>query len=161
MAENPVLLFDGVCNFCNRMVNFAIRNDRQGKIKFTPLQSEVGQKLKDRYQIPASADTVILIDKGKAFTYASAAIRVSRYLDWPAKMLYAFIIVPRFISQPTYKWMFTFSLSAGCCIYYLEYISKVTFTCNLTTADTANHRGKQCRSVPAVVYIFTFEMASS
>lgn len=105
MTENPVLLFDGICNYCNRMVNFAIRNDKKGKIKFAPLQSEAGMKLRDQYSIPASADTIIFIDKGKAYTYARAAIRVSKYLGWPTKMLYAFIIVPRFISQPVYKWI--------------------------------------------------------
>lgn len=104
-AESPVLLFDGVCNYCNRMVNFAIRNDKKGKIKFSPLQSEAGQTLRSTFNVPAKADTIILIDKGKAFTYARAAIRVSKYLDWPAKMLYALIIVPRFISQPVYKWI--------------------------------------------------------
>jgi predicted DCC family thiol-disulfide oxidoreductase YuxK len=105
MIDKPVLLFDGVCNFCNRMVNFAIRNDKKGKIRFAPLQSEVGKILRKEFNIPETVDTVILIDKGKAFTYARAAIRVSKYLDWPAKMLYAFIIVPRFISQPFYKWI--------------------------------------------------------
>lgn len=105
MKDNPVLLFDGVCNYCNRMVNFAIRHDKQGKIKFAPLQSAAGQQLRDKYAVPLSADTIILVDKNKAYTYARAAIRVSRYLDWPAKMMYALIIVPRFISQPIYKWI--------------------------------------------------------
>lgn len=104
-AGYPVLLFDGVCNYCNRMVNFAIRNDKQGKIKFAALQSEAGQQLRDKYGVAASADTIILIDNEKAYTYARAAIRVSKYLDWPARMLYGFIIVPRFISQPFYKWI--------------------------------------------------------
>ena len=44
------------------------------------------------------------IENGKSYTYAKAAIRISKYLDWPAKALYAFIIIPSFISQPLYKW---------------------------------------------------------
>lgn len=104
-SEVPVLLFDGVCNYCNRMVNFAIRNDKKGKIKFAPLQSATGQLLRNKFNVPVTADTIILIDKNKAFTYGRAAIRVTKYLDWPAKMLYVFIIVPRFISQPFYKWI--------------------------------------------------------
>ena len=44
----PIILFDGVCNFCNRMVNFAIRNDKKGKLKFAPLQSEAGLQLKEQ-----------------------------------------------------------------------------------------------------------------
>lgn len=101
---HPIVLFDGVCNFCNRMVNFAIRNDKKGKLRFAALQSEAGIKLREEFEIPVTADTLILIEKGKAYTYAHAGIRICKYLNWPAKALYAFIIIPSFISQPLYKW---------------------------------------------------------
>ena len=105
MQEFPILLFDGVCNFCNRMVNFAIRNDSKAKLRFAPLQSQTGIQLKEQFNVSPDADTIVFIENGKAYTYARAAIRVCRYLDWPAKFLYAFIIIPRFISQPFYKWL--------------------------------------------------------
>lgn len=87
------------------MVNFAIRNDRKAKLRFTPLQSATGKAIIQQFGIPASADTLVLLEKGKAYTYAKAAIRICKYLRWPAKMMYAFIIVPSFISQPFYKWI--------------------------------------------------------
>jgi len=40
-----VILFDGVCNFCNTWVDILLRIDRNKKFKFAPLQSEVGKKL--------------------------------------------------------------------------------------------------------------------
>ncbi|HRC21761.1 MAG TPA: DCC1-like thiol-disulfide oxidoreductase family protein [Chitinophagaceae bacterium] len=104
-TDKPIILFDGVCNFCNRMVNFAIRNDKKAKLLFSQLQSPTGEQLKKEYQVATDADTIVFIEKGKAYTYARAAIRVCRYLNWPAKLLYAFVIVPRFISQPVYKWI--------------------------------------------------------
>jgi predicted DCC family thiol-disulfide oxidoreductase YuxK len=103
--SQPIVLFDGVCNFCNRMVNFAIRNDKKAKLRFTPMQSAAGQQLRAQYNISPGTDTIIFVEKGHAFTYAKAAIRICKYLDWPAKMLYAFAIVPSFISQPVYKWI--------------------------------------------------------
>lgn len=105
MQEKPLVLFDGVCNFCNRMVNFAIRHDPGAKLRFTPLQSFTGKKIIEQLGVPASADTLVLIERGRAYTYASAAIRICKYLRWPAKMMYAFIIVPSFISQPIYRWI--------------------------------------------------------
>ncbi len=109
---NSIVLFDGVCNFCNRMVNFAIRNDRKGKLKFAPLQSEAGKELIKKFNVSPTADTIVFIEKahladgqGIAYTYARASIRICKYLDWPAKILYAFIIIPSFISQPFYKWI--------------------------------------------------------
>lgn len=105
MQENPIVLFDGVCNYCNAMVNFAIRNDKKAILKFAPLQSEPGKQLRDQYNIPKEIDSVIFIDNGTSYTYADAAIRITKYLSWPAKALYAFIIIPKFIRQPVYKWI--------------------------------------------------------
>ena len=87
------------------MVNFAIRNDKKAKLKFAPLQSETARELVKRFRVAPSADTIVLIEKDKAYTFAGAAIRVCKYLGWPAKALYVFIIIPAFISQPVYKWI--------------------------------------------------------
>jgi len=104
-TDYPVVLFDGVCNYCNTMVRFAIRNDSKARLKFSPLQSQTGQQLKSQFNIPPEIDSVIFIDNNKAYTYADAAIRICKYLDWPAKALFAFIVFPKFIRQPTYKWI--------------------------------------------------------
>lgn len=101
---HPVVLFDGVCNFCNRMVNFAIRNDPKGRLRFAALQSAAGQALLKQYQVAPTADTLVLIQNDQAYTYAKAAIRICRYLRWPVKICYAFRIIPGWISQPFYKW---------------------------------------------------------
>ena len=105
MEENPIVLFDGVCNYCNAMVNFAIRHDKKALLKFSPLQSEAGKRLKEEYKIAPGVDSVILIDNGKAYTHSDAAIRIAKYLQWPAKAFFGFIIVPKFIRQPFYKWI--------------------------------------------------------
>ena len=56
------------------------------------------------YTASKQADTIVFLEKGKAYTYAGASIRICKYLDWPAKAMYAFIIIPGFISQSFYKW---------------------------------------------------------
>lgn len=109
----PLVLFDGVCNFCDRSVQFIIRHDRRGFFRFAALQSEVGQAVLARHQLPQQEfDTFILLYKGKIYKRSGAALRVVRHLDglWPA--LYAFIIVPPFIrdffyqliSRNRYRW---------------------------------------------------------
>ena len=105
MSEQPLILFDGICNYCNSMVKFAIRNDKKGTLKFAPLQSTIGETLRSQYKIPAEIDSVIFIDNGEVYTYSDAALLICKYLDWPAKTLYAFIIIPKFIRQPIYKWI--------------------------------------------------------
>ncbi|MGZ8517158.1 MAG: thiol-disulfide oxidoreductase DCC family protein [Chitinophagaceae bacterium] len=105
MQENPVVLFDGVCNYCNAMVNFAIRNDKKAILKFAPLQSTAGERLREQYKIQPGVDSVIFIEHGKVYTYSDAAVLIAKYLRWPAKALYGLTIVPKFIRQPFYKWI--------------------------------------------------------
>jgi predicted DCC family thiol-disulfide oxidoreductase YuxK len=39
----PVLLYDGECGLCNFVVRLLLRTDRQGRLRFSPLQGEKGQ----------------------------------------------------------------------------------------------------------------------
>lgn len=106
MIENsPIVLFDGVCNYCNSWVNYAIRHDKKAKLKFAALQSEVGQKLREQYGLGSSIESVLLIDKGKIYKYSDAALEIARQLDWPAKAVYALKIFPSFLRTPVYKWI--------------------------------------------------------
>lgn len=105
VTDERIVLFDGICNYCNAMVNFAIRYDKKAILKFAPLQSEAGKRLKEEYKISPGVDSVIFIENGEAYTYSEAAIRLAKYLQWPAKIFYGLIIIPKFIRQPFYKWI--------------------------------------------------------
>lgn len=101
---SAIVLFDGVCNFCDGSVRFMIARDRAGYFRFAARQSETGERLMAEFGIdPDVTDSVILIEDGKAYAHSSAALRISRKLDglWPA--LYAFVIVPRPLRDAAYK----------------------------------------------------------
>jgi predicted DCC family thiol-disulfide oxidoreductase YuxK len=101
---SAVILFDGVCNFCNGAVNFVIDRDRNGYFKFAALQSTAGEALMIRHGIDKiETDSVILIEDDKPYLFSSAALRIVRRLPglWP--LLYGFIIVPRSIRDWAYK----------------------------------------------------------
>jgi len=110
-----VILFDGVCNFCDASVNFVIEHDTAGYFKFAPLQSDAGRKLATEHgmssKIDASEpiddlipiDSVILIEDGVAYTHSTAALRIARRLGAPWSWLYAFIKVPAPIRDFFYR----------------------------------------------------------
>ncbi len=98
-----IVLFDGVCNFCNGAVNFIIRNDPEKRFRFAPLQSEIGQKLRAKFDIGEEVDSIILVEDDEAFMHSSAALRVARGLGGIWSLGYAFIIVPAFIRDWFYK----------------------------------------------------------
>ncbi|WP_312124302.1 thiol-disulfide oxidoreductase DCC family protein [Lysinibacillus boronitolerans] len=98
-----IILFDGVCNFCDSTVQFIIKHDQAGYFKFASLQSEIGQSLLAQYHIPKNIDSVILIEQGKVSVESTAALNICRKFDglWPC--FYALILVPPFIRNALYR----------------------------------------------------------
>ena len=101
--EHAIILFDGVCNFCNRGVNFIIDHDPKGYFQFAALQSLEEQELRSKRGILHSdLDTLILIEDGKVFTRSTAALMILRRLSGWTSILHDFIIVPEFIRDAFY-----------------------------------------------------------
>jgi predicted DCC family thiol-disulfide oxidoreductase YuxK len=101
---SAIILFDGVCNFCDSSVNFIIGHDKAGYFKFAPLQSEIGEKMLAENGIDKlETDSVVLVEDGEVYTHSTAALRVARHLDGAWRWLYYFIHVPRIIRDAAYK----------------------------------------------------------
>jgi predicted DCC family thiol-disulfide oxidoreductase YuxK len=102
--EQPIILFDGVCNFCNAMVNFIIRQDKKNIFLFAALQSEFGKKLLEQYKIDWKAnDSFVVIENGKAHQKSKAVLKLYNNLPWYWKWTQIFWIVPKFIRD----WVYT------------------------------------------------------
>jgi predicted DCC family thiol-disulfide oxidoreductase YuxK len=105
-SENPILLFDGVCNLCNGFVQFVIRRDPRAIFRYTSLQSEQGQALLAQLGFnTAEFDTVILIHKDKVYTHSDVALQIVRRLGgfWPA--LYVLRFIPKALRDGLYNWV--------------------------------------------------------
>ncbi len=106
LSGGPVLLFDGVCNLCNSSVDFIIRHDPDGVVKFASLQSKEGRQLLDRAGLPADYDASLVLIEGSRFsTTSEAALRVARYLDAPWSWASVFRVVPTPIRDGVYRWI--------------------------------------------------------
>ncbi len=106
MNNQSIILFDGVCNFCNSAVNFVIKRDKNNLIQFSPLQTQIAHELLAKHKLPTEdLKSFIFIEDGKSYTQSTAALKVCRYLTglWP--LLYSFIIIPHFIRDGIYKWI--------------------------------------------------------
>lgn len=55
VADMPdrIVLFDGVCNFCDGAVQFIIKHDPEGLFSFASLQSDAGGNLLKQYHLPS------------------------------------------------------------------------------------------------------------
>jgi predicted DCC family thiol-disulfide oxidoreductase YuxK len=104
LENNPIILFDGVCNLCNRSVQFVLKHDKQKIFRFASLQSKAGQTLLKKYNLSeTNFNSFVLIKDGKPYLKSTAALIVAKDLKGLIQILYAFIIVPAFIRNAVYN----------------------------------------------------------
>ncbi|QHE61812.1 DUF393 domain-containing protein [Rossellomorea vietnamensis] len=98
-----IILFDGICNFCNKSVRFIIKRDAKGEFRFASLQSETGQKLLKKHNIPETTDSFVLVDGEQASVESTAALKVSSKLKWPWKIFALLLVIPKPIRDSIYR----------------------------------------------------------
>jgi predicted DCC family thiol-disulfide oxidoreductase YuxK len=119
---NKIILFDGVCNVCNKSVQFVIKRDNKNIFKFASLQSNFGQKMIKKYRIHPNMNSLVLIDEDTCYFESTAALKICKQLNGFWKFMYIFIIVPapirnfvyRIIAKNRYKW---FGHTQSCPVY--------------------------------------------
>jgi predicted DCC family thiol-disulfide oxidoreductase YuxK len=106
MPQQSIILFDGVCNLCNRAVQLVIKRDKYNQFLFASLQSEEGKKiLADNNFYDNKMNSFLLVENGKVYDHSTAALRVFKKLKGLRSLLYGFIIVPRFIRDGVYAFI--------------------------------------------------------
>ena len=107
--DHNIIFFDGICNLCNSSVNFIITRDREARFKFAPLQSEIAKNYLDQTE---EFESIVLLTNGGVYKKSTAALKIARELKGGWKLLYIFIILPKFlrdffydiIAKNRYKW---------------------------------------------------------
>ena len=61
MIDKHIILFDGECNFCSFWVKYVIKRDENDVFRFASLQSEIGKKYLNQFNIDDSIDSVVLL----------------------------------------------------------------------------------------------------
>lgn len=101
--DKKIVLFDGVCNYCNDKINFIIKNDKQDVFRFVALQSETGQKIIKYLGIDNSIDSIILYEPGYAYFIKSEAVfRIIKHLSSSVRLLLFFNFIPTSIKNIFY-----------------------------------------------------------
>jgi predicted DCC family thiol-disulfide oxidoreductase YuxK len=109
-AANPIILYDGVCGLCNRLVQFLLKHDREGRLRFASLQSDFAAKVLGRHGIdPTDLDTVHVIvnhdqPDERVLQRSDAILRAGRELGgfWGASSSFA-RVVPRPLRDVVYR----------------------------------------------------------
>jgi predicted DCC family thiol-disulfide oxidoreductase YuxK len=99
-----IVIFDGICNFCNGAINFIIKHDPDGVFVFTPMQSELAKSLILKYKIDnVGIDTFLLIKNDTAYIWTDAALEIAKDLNGYWYLANVTRIIPRFIRDYLYR----------------------------------------------------------
>ena len=62
LTGHTLVLYDGVCGLCNRIVRFMLRFDTHDRFRYAALQGDFGSEILNRYGLnPAELDSVVLV----------------------------------------------------------------------------------------------------
>ena len=103
-TKQPILFFDGICNLCNHTVQFVIHHEQDEILRFSSLQSNLGQvvvaKLSRDQQ--GEIDSIVLWQDDQLFTKSTAALLIAKRLELPWRLLSVFQFLPRWSRDPIY-----------------------------------------------------------
>lgn len=99
--DKAIVFFDGVCNLCNRFIQFVIKKEKKDYFRFSALSTELGQSIINQNRI--KDDSIILFENGKIYTQSDAVLRIYRHLLGFYPILYYSIYFPKFIRNAFYK----------------------------------------------------------
>lgn len=98
-----LLLFDGVCNLCNGLVQFIIRHDGKRRFRCAAIQSMAAQAILSSHgRDPQALTSLVYCRKDRVFVRSGAALHVARDLGGAWQLAFIFILVPRFLRDAVY-----------------------------------------------------------
>jgi len=104
--SKAIVLYDGYCVLCNRLVQFIQARQKADALDYSSLQSAKGQKTLRRCGLSTSElDTFVLYENEKCYTYSTAALRLSLHMRFPWPVMSIFLLVPTFLRSPIYNWI--------------------------------------------------------
>jgi predicted DCC family thiol-disulfide oxidoreductase YuxK len=108
-AGRHLVLYDGVCGLCNRLLQFLFTHDRQAIFSFASLQSATGRATVARWGgNPDELSSFYVVadfrtSHARVFTRSDAALFVAGRLPWPWKAMRAGAIVPKLVRDLAYN----------------------------------------------------------
>jgi predicted DCC family thiol-disulfide oxidoreductase YuxK len=108
-SSEPILLYDGVCGLCNRLVRFVLERDREGRFRFAQLQGPYAAAVLARHgRDAADLDTMYVVEHPggpdeRLRERARAALFVAGRLGWPWRALRVLGVLPTALLDLGYR----------------------------------------------------------
>ena len=103
--KHPIIAYDGHCFLCHKTIKVFMKNDAKGVIRFVQLQDKIGEELIKHLAIIKEDETVILLQDGSIYTHSDVAIKISKFLSFPYRVMSIFTIFPKAFRDYGYRWI--------------------------------------------------------
>jgi len=100
-STTKIIIYDGVCGFCNHWVQFILDHKPNPNIQFVSFQSPLSKPYRQKYGI-TTMNTILLIEDEKCYRQSTAVLKVLRLLDTRWKYGYYLIYIPKYIRDLGY-----------------------------------------------------------
>lgn len=111
-TAGPILFYDGVCGLCNTLVQFLLKRDKRGRLRFASLQSNFAEKVLRRHGFdPKDLDTLHVVENyeqldERVLQRSDAILRAGRELGGHWSVLAAMAkIIPRPLRDIAYRYV--------------------------------------------------------
>ena len=102
--DQYLIIYDGVCNFCNGAVSFIIKRDKSERFIFSPMQSDYAQAIiREKSVETVGVDTFMLVKNGQVYLWSDAALEITRDLTGFWYLFRVFSILPSTFRDVFYK----------------------------------------------------------
>ena len=102
--DQYLIIYDGVCNFCNGAVSFIIKRDKSERFIFSPMQSDYAQAIiREKSVETVGVDTFMLVKNGQVYLWSDAALEITRDLTGFWSLFRVFSILPSGFRDVFYK----------------------------------------------------------
>ncbi|MFW6020373.1 MAG: thiol-disulfide oxidoreductase DCC family protein [Bacteroidales bacterium] len=99
-----IVIFDGVCNFCNASVNFILKQNKKKNLYFSDLQSPIIQDLlKKAPEDIRNSDSILFYSKGKWYNKSAAVLQIAKHLRFPYNKAVIFQFIPEKLRDAIYN----------------------------------------------------------
>lgn len=106
----PVLLYDGTCGLCNRIVRLLLRTDKVGRLRFAPLQGEPAQAYLRAHGLPTEDfDSLVFVPDwniaaaGGYFLRTDGALAAAAEVGGVWRLVTWMRVLPAWMRDPFYK----------------------------------------------------------
>lgn len=114
-TAQTIVFFDGVCGLCNRLIDFLLRVDTRGRLRFAPLQGKTASEhLKGLVpeSVVQDVQSLVVVRRGRAYLRSEAVLALLASLGWPWSLGLLVRAVPlktrdeiyRFMARHRYAW---------------------------------------------------------